>query len=85
MKIIPGKMFFTKTHVSIGGEAIPDSEVYFLGILMRRRRLPRIGEDFIPTGDYYERWEVIRGNQSWFFATKIEAELNIIEGSRSKG
>ena len=73
IRIVVGKLAFSQTNEPIMGRRIPNTEERFLGFLLYKRRLPLL-KDFKPCGGYYEMWEAVEGNRSWFFDTKIEAE-----------
>jgi len=77
--IIPGELFFKTSTRSISGEAIPGTLEPCGDYLIQKRRLPKIDHNFEITKETYERWEVINGNHSFFFESKLEAELAALE------
>lgn len=79
VKIIPGKMFFTETSEPIGGYVIEGTESVFLDFIIRRRSLPKLGDNFKPTGERYELWEVCRSNKSLFSKNEFEAYLKAVD------
>jgi hypothetical protein len=58
------------------GTIIPGSETTFRGFPMRKRRFPLLDDE--QTGKYYEMWEIIQDNKSWFFETQAGAETFIM-------
>ena len=80
IRIIPGKMIFTQSTKSMSGHAIPGTERVVGEYIIQKRALPKIGKNFEILEEEYERWEVILGNQSWYYKTLAEAELAALEG-----
>lgn len=66
-------LVFTETSESILGRVIEESQRSINGKTVYKRSLPKLGDDFLPTGERYEMWEVREGNMSTFFNTLEEA------------
>ncbi len=77
--ITTGEMVFTESNQSILGKIVEGTEEQFLGLFIRKRRMPKLDDNFQPTNEYYGKWEIVRGNQSWFLTTKIEAYVMAME------
>ena len=75
IRIIPSELIFTESTKSIRGHASPDTERVIGEYIIQKRALHKIGEKFEILEEEYERWEVILGNQSWYYKTLAEAEL----------
>lgn len=79
IQVFPGKLIFTETKESISGKVVDGSESTFLGYQIRQRILPRLDDDFQPTGETYRLWEACWGDQSWFAPTLFDIQLRILE------
>ncbi len=66
-----GNLQFGETTESILGHEIGRTSCH--GILIVKRSLPRLDDNFQPTGKRYELWTIPQGNRVHFYKTKAEA------------
>jgi len=60
MKILVGKQRFTESNKPIMGYVAPESEAKCKPpYVLRRRRSPKLDDNWHPTGEEYEQWEVM--------------------------
>lgn len=80
-----GEMTFHASNKSIAGVAIEGSGFWFLGYYIQRRIIPKLDDDFEPTNETYEKWELRCCNESWYYRTIYEAEMKAIDLYRING
>ncbi len=70
-------LIFTETHESIGGFIITNTQGMENGCLLEQCSLPKLGDNFLPTGERYTMWTVKHPSYSgtYFFKELWEAQL----------
>ena len=72
MKIISVKLNFTETNYPILGKVLDGEDEWINGFLLRQRSVPK-SKNPLSVEDYYTVWEVVGGDRSRFFPTRIQA------------